>query len=560
MHGQKDATHRAARNAGRRIGVTAPCHMPGRGVSSRQQPTTMPRLSILVVATAALVSPLAAQFQFAVFNGRFPFTGLDAANERPGGAINRFEEFDLNYVLPSAGSPARPLLTSTALQTYLGDGNADGNFLKFRNWKTYFQAINLGGLFVKAADRGSVTWDKVFFTVRRNATATGTAAVGSLQLEVLTGNGTTPVTLVPGDFVRLQANGNVEFFLRQSQMVAAVGAQPGAATIGAGALLQAANGDLFYAPSDGSHWVNGNQTGAAVAYDGAIVKIDAANITYDAAGNVAALAPNSARILINEIGSTPNIRGMVGNSGAVDRFGAALVGPSFSYGKTVGLAFDPNGGTFVPALPDAAGNFNPEPNLIWASDAGAYAGTLFSTTNNGSIAQINGVQCGSNTLGVAANGAWLGVAQDAANFQPTLMGFTLCDFVAPQPLLLDVNGFGGLPTAANQTTWDIDLFGVAGTPTFLFLSLGPTTTGTAVPAIPRALVPLAFAPGSWNDVFLLNGLVSMGSTVLGPGGYGTISVPNPNVGNLVGVTLTVQGLALSPAGLELSSPLLVQLQ
>jgi hypothetical protein len=520
----------------------------------------MQRLFLPLVATAALVSPLAAQFQFAVFNGRFPFTGLDAANERPGGAINRFEEFALNYVLPIGGASARPLLPASTLQTYLGDGNNDGNFLKFRNWKTYFQAINLGGLFIKASDRSAVSWDKVFFTVRRNATATGTGAVGSLQIEVLTNNGTTPVTLVPGDFVRLQANGNVEFFLRQSQLVVAVGVQAGAATIGAGALLQGANGDLYYAPSDGSHWVNGNQTGSAVAYDGAILKIDAANITYDAAGNVAALAPNSARILINEINSTPNIRAMVGNSGAVDRFGAALVGPVFSYGKTVGLAFDPNGGTFVPALPDAAGNLNPEPNLIWASDAGAYGGTLFSTANGGSIAVLNGVTCGSNTVGVAASGSWLGVAQDAANFQPTLMGFTLCDTVVPQPLLLDVNGFGSLPTAASQPTWDIDMLGVPGTPTFLFLSLGPTTAGTAAPAIPAGLVPLGFTPGSWGDVFLLNGLVSLSASVLGGFGYGTVSVPNPNVGSFTGVTLMVQGLALQPGGLELSSPLLVQLQ
>ena len=60
----------------------------------------MPKIHILLAAAAALAAPAAAQLQFAVFNGRFPFTGLDAVNERPGGAINRFEEFDLNFVLP----------------------------------------------------------------------------------------------------------------------------------------------------------------------------------------------------------------------------------------------------------------------------------------------------------------------------------------------------------------------------------------------------------------------------------------------------------------------------
>ncbi|MFN9333171.1 MAG: hypothetical protein ACK6D1_11310, partial [Planctomycetota bacterium] len=67
-------------------------------------------------------------------------------------------------------------------------------------------------------------------------------------------------------------------------------------------------------------------------------------------------------------------------------------------------------------------------------------------------------------------------------------------------------------------------------------------------------------PGSWGDVFLLNGLVSLSASVLGGFGYGTVSVPNPNVGSFTGVTLMVQGLALQPGGLELSSPLLVQLQ
>lgn len=511
-----------------------------------------------ILAPLLLAAPAASQAQFALFTGRFPFTGADAANERPGGAINRFEEFDINYVLPLAGVAAKPLLPATTLQTYLGDGNGDGNFLKFRNWKTYFQAINLGGIFVKASDRAAVSWEKVYFTVRRNAAATGTAAVGALQIEVLTATG--PVTLAPGDFVRLGPNGAAEFFLRQSQLVTAVGAQSGAATIGAGALLQGGNGDLYYAPSDGSHWVNGNQTGTTVAYDGAILKIDAANITYDAAGNVAALAPNSARVLINEINTIPNIRGMVGNSGAVDRFGAALVAPSYSYGKTVGLAFDPNGGTFVPALPDAAGNLNPEPNLLWASDAGAYAGTIFSTANGGSIATLNGTPCGSNTVGVAANGSWLGVQQDAANFQPTLMGFTLCDNVVPQRLVIDQNDFGALPPATTQPNWDVDLLGTPGTFAFLWMSLGPSAAGTAPASIPSAIVPLPFTGNSWQDVFLLNGLFSLGGTPIGSAGYGTLTVPNPNPGGFAGFTLMVQGIALQPAGFELGSPMIVQLQ
>ena len=519
-------------------------------------PTNLCRL----LAGCTLASLASAQIPTALFTGRFPFTSSDAPNERVGGAITRLEEFDISWAIPLPATIARSLLPATAMQCYLGDGDGDGVYTKFANWKTYFQTIGIGGIFVKAADRGAVTWDKVFFTVRRNAAATGSASPGSLQVEVLTANGTVPQTLVPGDYVRLLPNGNVEFFCTAAQFAVAAGPQTGAATHGAGALLQAANGDLYYAPVDGSHWVNGNFGASAVAYDGAICKIDAANITYDANGNVQALAANSARLLINETGTTPSVRTMVGNSGAVDRFGAALVGPVFGYGKTVGLAFDPNGGTFLPALPDAQNQFPPEPNLLWASDGGGYAATIFSTANNGSVATINGALCGSTTIGVAATGAWLGVQQDAPNFQPTLMGFTLVDAVPFEPFVIDQNGFGSLPLASAQPTWDVDAKTTPSTFVFLFLSAGPTAPGGIVPSVPAALVPLGFTPDSWTDVFLTGGIYSFGSALTDVSGYGTVSVPNPNTGGFAGFTIMVQGVALQPAGLQLSTPLLVQLQ
>jgi hypothetical protein len=514
----------------------------------------------LLLAAALPAAALTAQLQTVLFTGRFPFTSQSAAYERPNGAISRLEEFDFSYSIPVPGFAAKTLLPATAMQCYLGDGNTDGNYLKFANWKTYFQQIGIGGIFVKASDRAAVTWDKVWFTVRRNAAATGGNSPGTLQIEVLTNNGTTPYTLVPGDWLRLLPNGNVEFFLRQTQLVTAVGAQSGSATIGAGALLQAANGDLYYSPVDGSHWVNGNQGGTSVAYDGAILKIDAANITYDANGNVQALAPNSARILINEITTVPNVRGLVAASGAVDRFGAALSAPAYGYGKTVGLAFDPNGGTFTPALPNSTGAFPPEPHLLFVSDGGSYAGTIFSTANNGSIATINGLLCGSNQLGVPANGSWLGVVQDAANFQPTYMGFTLCDAISETPLVIDQNGFGSLPLASAQATWDVDVSTQPTTAVFLFLSLGPTGPGTAPLSVPTGFVPLGFTADSWDDVFLTGGLATFGFTVTDANGLGTVTVPNPNTGGYTGVTLIVQGVGLAPGGFQLSTPLLAQLQ
>src|SRR5262245_11882622 len=156
-----------------------------------------------LLVSCALAATGPAQVQTILFTGRFPFVSSDAPNERPGGAITRLEEFDLSYVLPVPGVPARTLLPTTAMQCYLGDGNNDGIYTKFANWKTYFQAINIGGIFVKAADRASVTWDKVYFTVRRNAAATSTASPGALQIEVLTNGGATSQTLLPGDYVRL---------------------------------------------------------------------------------------------------------------------------------------------------------------------------------------------------------------------------------------------------------------------------------------------------------------------------------------------------------------------
>jgi hypothetical protein len=123
------------------------------------------------IAILGLAAAADAQIHSVLFTGRFPFVSRGSVNERPGGAISRMEEFDISMALPLPGGStvATTLLPSTAMQCYLGDGNNDGVYTKFHNWKTYFQAINIGGVFVKAADRANASWDKVFFTLRRNA-------------------------------------------------------------------------------------------------------------------------------------------------------------------------------------------------------------------------------------------------------------------------------------------------------------------------------------------------------------------------------------------------------
>lgn len=523
-------------------------------------PTPIRLLAVFAACTALAV----AQQQTILFTGRFAHTSRDSVNERPNGAITRLEEFDFGFATPDAvnGAIARSLLPATAMQCYLGDGNNDGVFTKFAGWKSSaFQDINIGSLFVKAADRSAVTWDKVFFTLRRNAASTAGGGVGTRQLEVLTNNGTVPYTLVPGDWLRLLPNGNVEFFMTQAQLQVAVGAQLGTSTIGAGSLLQAANGDLYYAPVDGGHWVNGNQ-GPVFAQDGGICKIEAASITYDAFGNVASFAPNSARVLINAsaAGTISNLttRQIVVNAGAVDRFGNLLAGTSL--GKNCGLAFDPNGGTWTPSYPDFSGTANQEPNLLYVGNGGALAGSIFSTANNGSLAVINGVQCGSNVVGTPATGAWLGLNQDANNFLPSLMGFTLCDAIAEQPLVLDQNGFARLGQQATTANWDFDVHGTPNTPVFVLIDLGIGLPGGPSPSVPLGFLPPLFTSDSWDDVFLLSSPQPLGLVLTDGFGYAPITFPNPNTGAFTNFMFMLQAIALQPTAFQLSTPLLVQMQ
>lgn len=515
---------------------------------------------LCLCSLAGLAAGSAAQAKAILFTGRFPFVSLDAPNERPGGAISQMTEYDFSYSFPlPGGSIGRTLMPATAMQCYLGDGDANGNYLKLRNWKpTYFTNIGVDGLFVKNADIGNVTFDKIYWTPRTDPAAP--------PIEVLTAGGT-PVTLVEGDWVRFQPNGNVEFFMTQAQFQVAVGPQSGAGTIGAGALVQSPAGDLYYAPVDDGHWVNGNFGASYFAQDGAILKIDAANITYDPiSGNVLAFAPNSARILINEAatgpGGTLTVRQMVLNANSYDRTGVPIVTAGV-YGKTGGLGFDPTnnapGTEWTPMYPDASGNYPPEPNLVFCSNAGSYGGTIWSTFNGGTVAVINGAECGSTTAGVPANGAWLGVQLDLPNFQPTLLAMTVID-VPNQPLIADMNDYGSLAVNTTQPTWDVDFFGQPGRAVFSLIAVGPQPPALVVPSIDIGLVPLGFDPSSWPDLFLTTSPLLTGFGITDAFGYTTVSVGNPNTGAFAGFTIMLQGLVFETGGIQLSSPVIVQLQ
>lgn len=510
-------------------------------------------LPLLAVAVAAV--PAFAQTKSLIFTGRFPFKSLDAVNERANGNINQLAEFDFSFATPGAGAFARSLQPATAHQAYFGDANADGNFTKFFGFKTYFQNIQMGGVFVKHTDKALTTHDKVYFTVRSNA--------APLQFEAFTNNGTAVHVLRPGDFVRFTGNGNLEFFVTADQLDVAAGLPPaGQSSIkGASAMCQDALGNLFYSPPQGGHWVNGNGPTAVYCNDGSLVTIDAINITYDAQGNVAAIAPNSARVLIEETQGGPTLtplftRGMVTNSLAFDRTGATPVSPA-SFGRVSGLDFDPNGGTFAPRWPDSAGNFPPAPNLVFTSDAGAYGGTIFSTAGNGSVAVINGVLCGSLTLGVPANGSWLGVQLDVPNSQPSLMGLCIVDQITYEPLVLDMANFGAVQPSPTQATIEIDAHCAA---TQLLLVLADFPTGAFPLSVPSSFVPLPLAVGSHAQAFPLIAPLDLGIAVTDAFGYATYSIANPHTGSFAGIPVVLQGGSLDPVTgiVTISNPVLMQ--
>ncbi len=501
------------------------------------------RLPFLVLA--ALAVPLSAQNSL-IFSGRFPFQGLDTPNERSNGSINRLEEFDFSVVTPSATAVARTLQPATAHQAYLGDSNLDGNYTKFAGFKTYFQNIQLGGLFVKSADKAFVTADKVWFTVRSNA--------APLQIEAFANNGTTTLVIRPGDFVRFAGNGNLEHFITQDQLDIAAGLPPAGFTSvkGASAMCQDGLGNLYYSPSQGGQWINGMSSGAALANDGAIVMIPASAIGYDTAGNVTSVLANSARILIEENTLGPglapiSVRQMVLNAQCFDRTGIPIAVAGI-FGRVAGLDLDPNGGTFTPNWPDAAGSYIPAPNLVFASDAGSYAGTLFSTNNNGTAAVINGVTCASTASGVAATGSWLGVRLDAVNFQPSLMGLIVVGQLPYEPATLDMPNFGAINSVATQANIEIDVHATPTSFTILLADFNIAPSGGFAPSVPTIAVPLALRPFSHAQTFPIFAPTDLGLQLTDGNGYASYILANPHAGQFLGIPMVLQCGVLDLAG------------
>ncbi len=509
-----------------------------------------------ILALAALSASLAAQNSL-VFTGRFPFQSLDTPNERLNGSINKLEEFDFSVVTPGLGAVARTMQPATAHQAYIGDSNNDGNYTKFAGFKTYFQNIQMGGLFVKSTDKALVTSDKVFFTVRSNA--------APLQIEAFSNGGTTVSVIRPGDFVRFTGGGNLEYFITQDQIDVAAGLAPVGFTSvkGASSMCQDLAGNLYYSPSQGGQWINGMSSGVALANDGAIVMIPATAITYDAFGNVASIVANSSRILIEENTLGPglapiSVRQMVLNSQCFDRTGIPLAVAGV-FGRVSGLDLDPNGGTFTPNWPDSTGAFVPAPNLVFTSDAGSYAGTIFSTNNNGTPAVINGVTCASTTTGVAANGSWLGVRLDVANFQPSLMGLIVTGALPYEPLTLDMPNFGAINSSATQANIEIDVHGQALSFTVLLADFNIAPTGGFAPSVATAFVPLTLSPFSHFQTFPIFTPTDLGLQLTDGNGYASYILSNPHAGQFAGIPMILQCGALDFVGnITVSNPVQAQ--
>lgn len=507
------------------------------------------------IALLAMAVPLHAQNSI-VFCGRFPFVSLDAPNERPGGSITRIEEFDLGIVTPGAGAFARSWLPGTTHQAFLGNPQNNGNYTFFQGFKTYFQRINFAGPFVKHAERGSGDPLKIYWTVRDVEAA--------LQIDVFTTGGTAVHTLRPGDFVRWANNGNIEFFITQDQIMTAAGPQTGTFAPGASAICQDAQGNLYYSPAEGGHWIRGNNfsAGAVFANDGSIIMIDAASITYDASGNVASVLPDSAHILWEEVGVGPltgqSVRNMVTNANHQN----TNLTPS-TFANMVGLDLDPAGGTVQAAYPvgDPPNQVTyMVPHFVFGADNGTYGGTIFSTQNFGSVATINGILCGSNTTGAPATGAHLGVAVDIANFQPTFMGFCIVDALAYEPLVLDMPAFGALQPAGAQPTWEIDAHGTNGMVVFLIAQFGPFTAGGFPLSVPLSLLPPVFTGDSFPRVFVAGAPTSIGFAIADASGYAAFAFANPHNGAFTGSTLLLQAAGLSGSAFQISNPVLMQLK
>ena len=509
-----------------------------------------------LAAASLLCVPLGAQNVTALFMGRFDMVSLDAANERAGGSLSQISGFDISYVTPGTGAVARSWAPTTAHASLMGDPLNSGDYTWFAsipdNW-------DLSSPFIKHADRALAN-PPVYFTVRDDRVALPFAAFDQFGSQV--------VTISAGDYFRWSHNGNVELFITQALLQKADGVDPsgGSESHGASALVQDAQGNLYYSPEEGGTWVIGNDPfNPTWCSRAGIIMIDAQDITYDANGNVQDVVADSAHVIfggVNQGGPNgqPSIVDMAVNAGAMDYSG----NPITSYYNTFGLALDPAGGTLMSSIPRVVSGYpvhDVVPHFVFLSDSGTHAATLFSTRDNpntfsaGSIAMLNGVKCGSDISGVPASGAWWGVQQNTAAFSPTLLGIAFMEPISIEPFAADAPNHGIV--TSSDPMLEIDFYPGPGLPTVMILSAGPAAPGQFQFS---ADVSNLLGPYSYTHMYPVTppATISVPLGVSNAAGYLSFSVTNPWLPGLVGATLMVQG-ARTPGGyIELSTPVTVQ--
>src|SRR5690606_3112242 len=160
--------------------------------------------------------------------------------------------------------------------------------------------------------------------------------------------------------------------------------------------------------------------------------------------------------------------------------------------------------------------------------------------------------------GVPADGSWLGVVSDVANFQPTLMGLQVIPEPSFAPLVADAPIFGALQPTSQ---FELDFHGVSNGLIGVVVQFGPLVNG----AVPQSIdFRQAFGPTSWNTFFTipLGGLQPIGlpPIVTNASGYATLAFPNPVTPSLVGVSLLCHGVTPVGAGVRVSNPTIVQMK
>ncbi|MEM7307777.1 MAG: hypothetical protein AAF682_13950 [Planctomycetota bacterium] len=321
-----------------------------------------------------------------------------------------------------------------------------------------------------------------------------------------------------GDVFRYASQGALEVFVREAQLLDALGQAP-TADLDLDAICQTAGGDLFVSFADTESYAGGS------ASDGDVLHIPAASITYGADSNVAAIATGAAQVVASEA----DVNAWIAASLVQTSVGGS---PSTSIDLTA-LELDPAGGSFE--SPQVPGLFLP--NLLFAWSGFSNDGAVLSTAGGGTLAALNGVPLASD---VATTGTQLGLAPDSTGLGG-LMGMAVAPATAP-PLAAE-NYPTSLITSSTILWSRQEVSGATpGGLVVFFVDVGPTGTGAVVPAL--AL------PGVGGELFGDGTVITLATQTAGGGGHvgNVVTLPASFVGtnqNLVFQAFDLGAFALS---------------